>query len=122
MKRVEILDSYEVSRLHQKGFEIIDPIGWFTNSWTSSGWTISPLDEPTKEWLTNQGVNLTGVYRICGNYQISIAKFNFETGTVWFFDNKTYEETDRPTWLRGSAYRKVRIELVDEILALVEAT
>ena len=90
------------------GHELSYPIGWFANKYNMAhGWTISELDRYTEEWLQANHINTSNVYRICSEHGLSIARFNFETGMVWFFDNNEYERTDRPCFLSPMQYNRI---------------
>lgn len=89
-------------------------IGWFRNNHNASGWTVCKMTGFDVQWMEETGFgdaiggknDINGIYRIFSDMGTSVAWFNFETGTVRFFDNETYENTDKPAFERGVKFTK----------------
>lgn len=86
-------------------------IGWFSNKFNAySGWILHELEDWTKVWLKEKGIDdTTGMYRTFshGINTINIVKINTETGTYAFVDGKHLGETDEVKFERAVKAKEI---------------
>jgi hypothetical protein len=71
------------------------PVGWFRTKENPGGWTMYNLDATDKAWFESQSEFTARTFRIVSwNDHTSIVRFSKKFGTVYFFDNVQYENTD----------------------------
>lgn len=116
MENVEILNKVYIRQSSGKTY--VEPeqqdfqetvIGWFTNKYNPvHGWSVHVLDINDANWLEDNRINTTNVFRIlsCSLGDTTLAKFDFENGNVAFFDNQKYFETGFPSFEKFYAFKK----------------
>jgi len=85
-------------------------LGWFSNKHNqAAGWYITGLDKEDTDWLEDEGVNTSDVFRTYHTNdpaRTNLARFNFKTGTYAFMDGDYLLETDKIRFEKMTRYRK----------------
>ena len=109
LKRVEFRTkgaSYKEKTV-PKGSEVIGAIA--TKVYTS-GVTLSTMTKFDKTWLSSSGIDTSNVFRINTQNVSTLVKLNLDKGTVSWFDNEFYMNTDKPKFSKGVPYTTVWVD------------
>jgi hypothetical protein len=86
-------------------------IGWLSTKQNPAfGFAISKLTDFDKKWLKETMSDISDIYRISGRNMTTLAKFNLEKGTMSWFDNEHYANTDEPKFGKFIPYTSVFVD------------
>lgn len=95
-------------------------IGWFSNKYNSAGWSVVPLSNVERLWLSNNNVktdDIENVFRAVsekgGIITTSLVKFDLVKGTYSFLDNQILENENKIVFERKERFRSFKVENSD---------
>ena len=109
LKRVEFREkgtSYKEKTV-PKGSKVI---GAVATKKLTAGVTISTLTPFDQKWLSGDGIDTSNVFRVNTQNVSTVVKLNLESGTIAWFDNEYYMNTDKAKFSKAVPYTTVWVD------------
>ena len=122
-KLVNVAKSVSYSNQPFADLEGFEPtIGWFSNKYNPAGWSIVPLTNIERLWLSNMSNSnlkpdeIENVFRtISDNGRTSLIKFDLVKGTYAFLDNQILEDENKIVFERKERFYSFKVELNNDL-------